>query len=411
MHLTRRRARTAAVAAAAALTLTACGSGFEDGADGPAQTPGADLTVLIGASGDAEKKFVEDAVAAWSAESGTKARVLVASDMAQQLSQGFTSGRPADLFYLSNDTMPAYAANGSLEPIPDSFARLADFQEPIKQSFTYDGVLYAAPKDFSTLALLINEKSWSAAGLTDADVPTTWEQLETVARELTTDEQAGLTMGPEFARAGVFLAQAGGWLTAPDGAVKANSAENVRGLEFAKSMLADGSLKFSSDLGAGWGGEAFGKELAAMTIEGNWIVGAMENDYPEVQYRAVELPAGPGGRGTMQFNGGWGIAAQSKNKDGARALAEYLTHPDRQLAAADAFGVMPSATTAAEQWKTKFPEQAAFLAGGEYARSIPPIVGVTDVISDLNAQLETLKGGDPKKILDSVQTNLQAIAK
>ncbi|MBM7856270.1 multiple sugar transport system substrate-binding protein [Lentzea nigeriaca] len=388
------------------LTLSACGSGF-DSASG-ADTPG-DLTVLIGASGDAETNAVKSAVAAWSAQSGTKAEVVVASDLSQQLSQGFTSGRPADLFYLSGETMPGFAANGALEPVGERLANVGDFHDAIKASFTYKGKLYAAPKDFSTLGLVINRDAWAAAGLTDADIPTTWDQLAAVARKLTTPGRVGLSMSPEFARLGVFLAQAGGWLVAPDGKAVADSPENLRALEFVKGMLADGSLKFSSALGAGWGGEAFGKGLAAMTIEGNWVVGALKNDFPAISYRVAELPAGPGGRGTMQFNGGWGVAADSKNKDAAVKLVEYLTNTDRQLAFADAFGVMPSVKSAAQQWKTKFPQQAAFLAGGDYAKNIPNLVGISDVIKDFNSQIEGLVTRDPKAVLGSVQRNLQPL--
>ncbi|WP_204760065.1 sugar ABC transporter substrate-binding protein [Lentzea nigeriaca] len=388
------------------MTLSACGSGF-DSASG-ADTPG-DLTVLIGASGDAETNAVKSAVAAWSAQSGTKAEVVVASDLSQQLSQGFTSGRPADLFYLSGETMPGFAANGALEPVGERLANVGDFHDAIKASFTYKGKLYAAPKDFSTLGLVINRDAWAAAGLTDADIPTTWDQLAAVARKLTTPGRVGLSMSPEFARLGVFLAQAGGWLVAPDGKAVADSPENLRALEFVKGMLADGSLKFSSALGAGWGGEAFGKGLAAMTIEGNWVVGALKNDFPAISYRVAELPAGPGGRGTMQFNGGWGVAADSKNKDAAVKLVEYLTNTDRQLAFADAFGVMPSVKSAAQQWKTKFPQQAAFLAGGDYAKNIPNLVGISDVIKDFNSQIEGLVTRDPKAVLGSVQRNLQPL--
>ncbi|GAB2845754.1 hypothetical protein GCM10027200_52400 [Lentzea nigeriaca] len=402
----RRWIRLSVAAAVAVLTLSACGSGF-DSASG-ADTPG-DLTVLIGASGDAETNAVKSAVAAWSAQSGTKAEVVVASDLSQQLSQGFTSGRPADLFYLSGETMPGFAANGALEPVGERLANVGDFHDAIKASFTYKGKLYAAPKDFSTLGLVINRDAWAAAGLTDADIPTTWDQLAAVARKLTTPGRVGLSMSPEFARLGVFLAQAGGWLVAPDGKAVADSPENLRALEFVKGMLADGSLKFSSALGAGWGGEAFGKGLAAMTIEGNWVVGALKNDFPAISYRVAELPAGPGGRGTMQFNGGWGVAADSKNKDAAVKLVEYLTNTDRQLAFADAFGVMPSVKSAAQQWKTKFPQQAAFLAGGDYAKNIPNLVGISDVIKDFNSQIEGLVTRDPKAVLGSVQRNLQPL--
>ena len=52
------------------------------------------LTLLIASSGDAETNAVQSAVDAWSAQSGVKATVQVASDLSQQLAQGFAAGSP-----------------------------------------------------------------------------------------------------------------------------------------------------------------------------------------------------------------------------------------------------------------------------------------------------------------------------
>ncbi|MDQ0728733.1 hypothetical protein QFZ21_003733 [Microbacterium sp. W4I20] len=70
---------------------------------------------------------------------------------------------------------------------------------------------------------------------------------------------------------------------------------------------------------------------------------------------------------------------------------------------------MPSIASAADAWTSANPDLAAFLAGAEYAQFPPNQDGATDVIADFNAQIETLKTGDPAAILGSVQTNLEAI--
>src|SRR3546814_18821329 len=115
-------------------------------------------------------------------------------------------------------------------------------------------------------------------------------------------------------------------------------------------QLAYGSFAFATDIGAGWGGEAFGTGAAAMVIEGNWITGALTNDYPDVNYTVAELPAGPGGQGTLQFTNCWGMAADSANQDAALELVAYLTGTDQQLAFPEAFGPMPSIPPAADAW-------------------------------------------------------------
>lgn len=414
---TSRLATIGALAAATTLALTACGSGFSDtgdanggGASGELTSSDDALSVLIGSSGDAETQAVTDAVASWSADSGTDAEVSVASDLPQQLSQGFASGQPADVFYVSTDTLAGFAGNGSLLAYGDRLSNKDDFFPTLVQSFTIDDQFYCAPKDFSTLGLVINTQMWDDAGLTDADIPTDWDSLTTAAAALTTDDHVGLAFSPEFARVGAFMAQAGGALTNADGTeATVDSPENEEALTYVKELLTSGDAAFSSDLGAGWGGEAFGTGQAAMTIEGNWIAGAMTNDYPDVDYRIAELPAGPAGQGTLQFTNCWGIAADSPNQEAAVALVEQLTSTDQQLAFADAFGVMPSIQSAADQWKTDNPDDAAFLDSADFAQGVPNQDGSAAVIADFNSQLSGLATADPATILESAQANLEAI--
>ncbi|HMO12189.1 MAG TPA: extracellular solute-binding protein, partial [Actinotalea sp.] len=233
-----------------------------------------------------------------------------------------------------------------------------------------DGTLYCAPKDFSTLALVINTDAWEAAGLTDADVPTDWDGLRAAAERLTTDDQVGLSFGPEYQRVGTFMAQAGGALV-EDGTAVADSPENLEALEFTQQLLAEGVAAYPSDIDTGWGGEAFGSGRAAMTIEGNWIVGALRNDFPDVSYTVVPLPAGPAGQGTLQFTNCWGIAADSPNHEAAVELVQFLTSTEQQLAFTEAFGVMPSTQSAADGFREQFPEQAAFLESADFATGMP----------------------------------------
>lgn len=410
MSTTTRIARRAAVAMAAtiALALAGCSPAAAPPGSAAAESPNTnEVSVLIGSSGDAETAAVEAAVAAWSEESGVPSRVIVASDLPQEAAQGFASGQPADLLYVSTDNLVGWADNGSLEPYGDQLENADDFYPSLKEAFTVDGTFYAAPKDFSTLALVINTDLWEDAGLTDADIPTTWEQLSAVAKQLTKGKRVGLAFGAELQRVGVFMAQAGGGLVT-DGAATANSEPNVRALSYVKQLITDGSAAFATDLGAGWGGEAFGKELAAMVIEGNWITGAMQNDFPDVDYTVVELPAGTQ-KGTLQYTNAWGLATDGDNKAAAIQLVEYLTSTEQQLAAAKAFGVMPSVQSAAQGYTSEFPEMAAFLAGSEYAQNLPSMKGAAAVIAEFNSQLSQLKEKDPKAILDETQANLEPV--
>jgi multiple sugar transport system substrate-binding protein len=217
-------------------------------------------------------------------------------------------------------------------------------------------------------------------------------------------------MGGEYARVGAFMVQAGGNLMNEDSSeATADSPENLEALQYVQKNLQSGVFKYAADVGAGWGGEAFGKQLGAMTIEGNWITGAMTNDFPDVNYTVAELPEGPAGKGTLAFTNCWGVAADSGNVDGALSLVEKLTSTDDQLAFSQAFGVMPSIQSAADQWKSDNPELEPFLLGADYAKGVPTAPGAADVVTDFNSQVSQLATGDPQAILTSTQANLEAI--
>ncbi|GAA1494009.1 sugar ABC transporter substrate-binding protein [Curtobacterium herbarum] len=404
-----------AIALTAALSLTACGgSGFSQpsSSDGKLTSSSSKLNVLIASSGDAEASAVKQAVSSWSEKSGTGASVQVASDLDQQMSQGFASGKPADVFYASSAQMTGWAKNGSLLPYGDQLSNKGDFYPTLKQSFTYDGKFYCAPKDFSTLALFINTADWKAAGLTDSDVPKTWDELSSVAKKLTQDGHVGLAMSPQYERIGAFMAQAGGELTNTDQTkATVDSDANAKAFNYVKGLLKDGSTKFSSDLGEGWGGDAFGKGKSAMTIEGNWLTGAMKSSYPNVGYKVVELPAGPSGAGTLQFTNCWGIAKASKNQAAALKLVEQLTSADQQLTFAKEFGVMPSVQSAASKWKQEYPQYAAFLDEVDSAKGVPNKPGTADVITDFDSKIPALASTDVQTLLEGAQKNLAAALK
>jgi multiple sugar transport system substrate-binding protein len=408
----RRQASLAALALSSSLALAACGGGFEEDSSSEPASSGdgpVELQVLIASSGDAETQAVEDAAAAWAEESGNEVEVVVANDIAQQLSQGFAGGNPPDVFYVDAGVFGDYAEAGNLYPYLDQMDDADDFYPNLVDTFTLDDQAYCAPKDFSTLALQINTESWKKAGLTDADIPTTWEELQTVADQLTTPQQAGLVLGLGRDRVGAFLVQNGGfWVDGETGESTATEPSNVEALEYVQGLLDSGSAVLAPDVDAGWGGEGFGTQKAAMTIEGNWIRGAMNNDYPDVEYTVAELPEGPAGKGTLLFTQCWGISAESEDQEAAVSLVESLTSPEQQLANAEAFGVMPSRESAQADYVEQFPEDAPFIAGGEYGQGPVNLPGLGPVLADLDSQLEQIATADAAQILESFQKNAEA---
>jgi multiple sugar transport system substrate-binding protein len=167
----------------------------------------------------------------------------------------------------------------------------------------------------------------SEAGITA--IPTTIEELEAAATALAaTDVDAPMCFAAEWQRAGAFIHAFGGGLTDEAGAPILDSAESQAGLDWYLSMYEQGLAAKAPDLGAGWCGEAFGRENVAIAFEGNWIGPAMEADFPEVAYTVSAIPAGPAGSATLAYTNAYGISPNADNLDASWALLTYLTGPE-----------------------------------------------------------------------------------
>ena len=403
MMLSRRTFALTSLGLAAAATLAACSSKSKDEA-----TEEGKMALIVSDAGDAAAEALSKAVEAFTKETKVEVDVKPVSDVSQELARGITAEPTIDVVVLNPAQLSSYA--GSLHSWDKGSAAVKDANPALLTSATRQERISAAPRDVSTLALYINTSLWSAAGLSESDYPTTWEQLDQVAAKLTSGGVVGLTLDASYTRVGAFLVQGGGGLTSADGTKATASSEgSVAGLTQVKTLLSSGSAGWGADLPAGSAADAFGQGQAAMVIETEALTKTLADTYSGISYKVVELPAGSGGKGTLQFPTFYGVVEASKHKADAIKLVEYLTAAERQVALASAAGTVPAGKAAGETWKGKHADQAAFLAGVEYSQPVPSASGTSDIIANFDNELPGLAGGDPAGILGSAQVNLQAI--
>ena len=400
MMLTRRALGLTALGLAVSATLAACSSKSQDEA-----TEEGKMALIVSDAGEAAAEELSKAVEAFTKETKVEVDVKAVSD---ELARGITAEPTVDVVVLDPAQLSSYA--GSLHAWDKNSPAVKDTHPALLTSATRKGTINAAPKDVSTLALFINTSLWQAAGLSESDYPTTWEQLGQVAAKLTSGGVVGLTLDASYSRVGAFMVQGGGGLTSADGTQATASSEgSVAGLTEVKNLLSSGSAGWGADLPAGSAADAFGQAQAAMAVESEALVKTLADVYSSISYKVVELPAGSGGKGTLQFPTFYGVVEASKHKADAIKLVEYLTAAERQVTLAAAAGTVPASKSAGETWKGKHADQAAFLAGVEYSQAVPSMSGVSDIIANFDNELPGLAAGDPASILGGAQVNLQAI--
>ncbi|MHB1497650.1 MAG: extracellular solute-binding protein [Acidimicrobiales bacterium] len=413
------------VAATAVMAATMSpGTAMAAGTPLVGKTHGVTLNFMIASSGPAETNADKAAAVAWGKQTGNKVNVINASNLQLQLTEAFAGGSPPDIFYAETPMFENMVKQGQLLLAGNAVYPAKDFYPSLVKEYTYNGQFYAVPKDSSTLAIEINVADWKAAGLTNADLPTTWAKLSADAKALTKNGVTGLVVSPTLDRIGAFFKEAGGgYMNAAGTKFTFNSPQNLTAMKYVQGLAKQGYLKFSSQVGAGWGGEAFGTGKAAMTIEGNWIIGAMQTDYPKIQYQVVPMPVGPGGHhGTLVFTNAWGIAAGSKHTAAAVSFAKYLASPAQQLRFANAFGVMPSRPAVAQEWAAEhvkqvvasgnqYPNVSAFVQGDAYAMPQVATIGFPTVQANFDNAIVGLSNGtsNPAQMLSQLQTYANAL--
>uniref|UniRef100_A0A7C1JSC6 ABC transporter substrate-binding protein n=1 Tax=Caldilinea aerophila TaxID=133453 RepID=A0A7C1JSC6_9CHLR len=401
----------------AALVLAACPAqpvapaAQPPAAAGQPAAPGVINLQLMGwASSDAENVRLQEVVDGWNAaNSDIQVTLNLVPDYDTKLQTSLAGGAPPDIFYVDSFRLPDLAAANALLPIGDQMTDVDDFYPSLREAFTVDGVFYCPPKDFSTLALEYNTDLFDAAGLAYPTPDWTWDDLRAAAEALT-DKDAGVVgfaINPDFARWIAFLYQAGGEVATPDfSAMTLNSPEALTAMEFYVGLVRDGFAAPASDLDSGWPGEAFGKARAAMTMEGNWIVPYLKDQFPDLKYGVTELPAGPAGKATMAFTVCYGVAANGRNTEAATKVVDYLTGPVGMKAWTDLGLAMPTRQSLREGWLAMYPELEPFLNGAEYARKWQFRPGFADVLDTINSGLQEAFSGlkTPQQVLDEAQS-------
>lgn len=365
---------------------------------------GVDLQVAGFASSQAEDDQLRAIIEAYNEQSSNSAEFNPSPDYATTLQAALASGQPPDAFYVNDNQVPDLVQAGVLAPVDDRIEDPDDFYPNLKDAFSIDGTWYCPPKDFSTLALQYNTDLFEQAGL---EPPTTWEELRSAAEQLTAGDVTGLVIGPEWFRWGVFALQAGGDIVNEDVTEMTADSDAVReAFTFLEEMFDAGIAKTAEDVGAGWPGEAFGQGKAAMTIEGNWIVPALANDFPDLPFAVAELPEGPAGPGSFSFSVCYAVAQNASAPEASWDLVNFLVSSEQMLEFTRDFAVMPSRPSLADQWLEDHPDLEAFVATADYAISPVFVPGFQAVLDELNNGIQGIAAGNREvdDVLSSVQS-------
>lgn len=253
-----------------------------------------------------------------------------------KLKAAMAGGTAPDVFYVDDQLMTAFAPNEQLLALDEYMAEAGvsrdDFIAPLLTIFTLDGQTYGLPKDWGTLGLIYLPEVFAEAGIDEPTADWTWDDLRTAAQAIAENtDYAGYCQGADWARFAPWAFSNGGAYATEDYATATLDTPEIKEMAAMQlEMFQEGSLQRPSDLSAGWCGEAIGKKLAGMTLEGGWMVNYMRTEYPDVEWKAVLLPQGPDSRADVIFTNAIGVNAFTQYPRAAAAFTIFVTGRDNQ---------------------------------------------------------------------------------
>jgi len=249
---------------------------------------------------------------------------VINTNYTQAMTARFAAHNPPDVFYVDSSVIGQWRQQGVVQPlnsfIKKSHYNTKKFYPKLLGAFMHGKTVYGFPKDWSPLAMEVNNSLFASAGV---KAPKTWAQLKSVAKTMvqkgTLHGGKPICLSPDWARMGAFMYQNGGSLTK-----NVTSAANAAAVNFYVGLLKSGLAATPSQLGVGWCGEALGKGKSAIIFEGNWVIPYMSSTFPNVHYGISPMIKGKA-NGNLAFTVSYSMAKDSKNKQAAWTLLSWLT--------------------------------------------------------------------------------------
>ncbi|MEM9034883.1 MAG: sugar ABC transporter substrate-binding protein [Actinomycetota bacterium] len=398
--------RLLAILFAFAMVAAACGdsdddsggdSGSEadagDGGDAPAAGGGdfEDVTIDYWLWDGNQQPFYEQCAADFTANVQPGITVNIEQfgwgDYWTGLTAAFASDSAPDVFTDHLARYPEFVESGVLVSLNEFVERdgvdVDQYFPGLAELWTSpDGERFGLPKDFDTIAMVLNTDMLDEAGITLEDFanaewnPTdggTWGEL---IQRLTVDANGvrgnedgfdpsnvavygfgiegafgafGQTTFSSFAASNGYVATDGPWADSAN----FDSPELIETLQFFADWIEAGYVTPIEDVESLGGTTIFQSGGAATQTNGSWMISTLSGDATEVPVAYAPLPVGPEGARASMFNGlADSITQSAENPDAAWEWVKYMASPacqDVVGTGAVVFPAIPSAATIAQE--------------------------------------------------------------
>lgn len=226
-----------------------------------------------------------------------------------------------------------------------------------------DGEVYYIDYGMMTGSVYYNKDMWEAAGLTEADIPKTWDEMREVAKKLTIKEgdtiiQAGLNFNDDFHQNYLLGLnyQLGENLFEEDGVTpKVNSDAMKQVMQMLVDMYEVDGIG-SKDFGEK-GADSFGQGQSAMVIQWGHYYNTLQTTWSDINFGVFEIPTFDGNPYAYnRYNGESTFGVNKNAPEDQQAVAQdfikyFLANDDAQVAFNLAMSIFPTKKSLADNEK------------------------------------------------------------
>lgn len=306
------------------------------------------------------------------------AKYVPFADFKKQLSIGASASELPDIAVLDSPDHASYASMGIFADLTGKFDLSAYYDAPVN-SCMLDNKLYGVPFGANCLALYYNEDMLTRAGLS---VPSTWGELKTTAKALTTDKTTGLAFCSVQNEEGTFNFMPWLW-SAGVTSYDIDSEEGIHALSYVKDLISEGVM--SKECINWTQGDVMNQFISgnvAMMINGPWQIPSIEKEAADLNWKVALIPKDKeyasviGGENYAVIKGG--------NEEGALDFLAYATQEDTARELMTTVGYISANKKIAEAQYEKNSPYQIFVEELQYAQARGPLAkwpSVSDAIS------------------------------
>ena len=292
-------------------------------------------------------------------------------DYWDKINVAIASRTAPDIGLSTIDDVEARAVSGALYNISELIEAdtsennidLSEFRQSQLEFATYQGDLYAMPFSATTRVLYYNLDMFTEEGLTEADVPTTWEELKTIAKKFDTldgNELTRLGFDPTYGNATYhgWLWQKGLDFFDDNKLPTLNTQAHIDVLNWIINFNSEYTRNQLTAFGEAnnlLGTNPFASQRVAMIVEVDGLYQIIKDAGATFNYGVAPIPIPEGGT-RVNWGSGFSIEMYDNGKDetvqrdGAFEFYKYLLSKDIQKRLAEVNGWIMSHITAMEEY-------------------------------------------------------------